>query len=446
MNDKPTYKELLSKLAALQEQNDILCLDFSLQTLERDKHAAELEIANIELKHQNGEKKKRAAELKIANVELEHQNLEKEKRAAELIIANIELEHQSKEKGKRAAELVLANIELEHQQKEKEKRAEELKIANVELKHESSEKKKRAAELIIANVELVFQKEEKAKRAAEFMVSKIKLAQQDEENEKLEEELAIANLAVSLQSELVIAKEKAEQNETQVRALNATKDKLFSIIAHDLRSPFHSIIGLSNLLAFSVKSEEKEEMQSYIEMLSTSAKSTLDLLDNLLEWAKSQTGLIKFNPVKVNLEPIIVEIFDILNPTAEIKRISLNYDQSVDIEIDADENMLKTVLRNLIYNAIKFTNSNGRIDIYACNMEGFIEITVKDNGIGIMKSVQDKLFNIDNNISTRGTADEQGSGLGLILCKEFINKHSGKIWIDSKEGKGSSFKFSLPFK
>jgi signal transduction histidine kinase len=444
MIDKPTYQELENQIAELQNQNKILHLDFSLQSLERDKRASELKIANIELQHQNGEKKKRAAELKIANVELKHQSREKEKRAAELMIANIELEYQSKEKGKRAAELVIANIELEYQSKEKVKRADELKMATIELKHQSSEKKKRAAELIIANIELVFQKEEKAKRAAELIISKVRFAQQSEENEKLEEELLIANLAVALQSELTLAKEKAEENEVLLSALNATKDKLFSIIAHDLRSPFNSITGLSELLNYSADDKDFEEVKSLAAMILTSSNGGLILLDNLLNWAKSQTGQINFKPETLELKPIIEELFELLKPTAQLKHISLNYNPTIAADVYADENMLKTVLRNLISNAIKFTETSGKIDIFTKNVADRIETTVSDNGVGMNEKALDQLFKLGVNVATSGTANEKGSGLGLLLCKEFIDRHGGRIWVESDPEKGSAFTFSLP--
>jgi signal transduction histidine kinase len=425
MNDKPTYQVLENQVAELHTQNEILRSDFSFQSLEREKRAAELKIANIELKHQKGEKKKRAAALKIANIELDYQNGEKEKRAAELKIANIELIHQSREKGRRAGEL---------------------KIANTELIYQSGEKKKRAAELIIANIELVFQKEEKAKRAAELVISKIKFAQQSDENEKLADELIIANLAVALQSDLIVAKEKAEENEIQLIALNATKDRLFSIIAHDLRSPFHSILGISDLLIKNIENSEAENTAELLGFISLSAKKTLILLDNLLDWAKSQTGQINFESERFILSSTIQEILDISLASAKLKNISLNYMPSYDMEVFTNENMLKIVLRNLISNAIKFTKSGGNINVLAISKQNQVEISISDNGVGMNKETCTKLFNISisENTSSIGTANEKGSGLGLILCKEFVEKLDGKIWVESELGKGSSFKFTLP--
>ena len=402
MINEPTYQELEDQIAELQKQNESLSLNFSIQSLEREK---------------------RAAELKIANIELEHQSREKEKRAAELKIANIELEHQSEEKGKRADELVIANVELTHQSEEKEKRADEL---------------------VIANIELVFQNQEKAKRASELIISKIKLAQQSKENEKLEEELIIANLAVALQSELIVAKEKAEENEIQLIELNATKDKLFSIIAHDLRSPFNGIIGFSELLIDNLKGFEITKSEKYLGIIHSLAQDTLVLLDNLLHWAKMQTGQISFNPKKIILSSIILEIIETSNSMAKIKDISLNQMESDDIELYADENMLTMVLRNLISNAIKFTKPGGEINVSALQNDKFIEIAVSDNGVGMNEDNQNKLFRLETNETTIGTVNEKGSGLGLVLCKEFVEKLGGNIWVESELGKGSDFKFTLP--
>ncbi len=245
---------------------------------------------------------------------------------------------------------------------------------------------------------------------------------------------------------LIAAKEKAEKNEVELRELNAIKDKLFSIIAHDLRSPFNHILSFSELLIENVKDLEITETEKYLGIINSSANHTLILLDNLLNWAKSQTGKIYFNPEKLFFSNVILEIIELKKSIANSKKISLNYFSSDEIEVYADENMLKTILRNLISNAIKFTNSGGKIDIYAITITEpkQVEITISDNGIGMSEDIKDKVFSIGAQISQTGTANEKGSGLGLILCKEFIEKHGGKIWVESKLGKGSDFKFTLP--
>jgi len=234
------------------------------------------------------------------------------------------------------------------------------------------------------------------------------------------------------------------ESETQLIELNATKDKLFSIIAHDLRSPFNTILGYSDLLSNSAKTYDTERIVKFSTDINSAAVNTLALLDNLLNWAKSQTGQITFKPVKLNLQPIIAQTIEVLNSTAKIKNISLNYIQSDSIEVYADQDMLNVILRNLIANALKFTNSRGAIAVNAMQKNNFIEITVSDNGVGMNEETLNKLFKIDTTITTNGTANEKGSGLGLILCKEFVEKQGGTIWVESEPNKGATFHFTLP--
>ena len=247
----------------------------------------------------------------------------------------------------------------------------------------------------------------------------------------------------------ITERKKAEQalmkRDTELREANTTKDKLFSIIAHDLRSPFSSILGFSELLLEDREDYDVATYKMYSKQINSSAKNTLVLLDNLLNWAKSQTGQINFKPEKAVLASIIQEIFELSNLSAKNKNIVLNHIPSEEIIVFADPNMIKTVLRNLISNAIKFTNSNGKIDVYALQNDKFIEIAVSDNGVGMNEETRNKLFSIETNETTLGTANEKGSGLGLLLCKEFVEKHGGKIWIESEEGKGSIFYFTLPY-
>ncbi len=236
-----------------------------------------------------------------------------------------------------------------------------------------------------------------------------------------------------------------KERESQLRELNSTKDKLFSIIAHDLRSPFTAILGLSEILIDNIQDFAVAESEKYLGIINSSAQNTLTLLDNLLTWAKSQTGKNTFQPEIIHLRKVISSIFEESKSIAKIKNISLNYHQTYEIEIYADVNMLKTILRNLISNAIKYTHSNGKIVISAVKYQNTTEITVLDNGVGMSEDTQNKLFKIDANITTPGTAEEKGSGLGLILCKEFVERHGGEIWVKSESGKGSAFTFSFPF-
>jgi signal transduction histidine kinase len=233
------------------------------------------------------------------------------------------------------------------------------------------------------------------------------------------------------------------QQSKELKELNSTKDKLFSIIAHDLRSPFNSILGFSELLSENIRDYDIEKSEEFIAIINSTAKHTLALLDNLLDWAKIQTGQMDYKPMSLRLQPVIQEIIDILNSSATIKNIKLNYAQSEDFIVHADPNMLKTILRNLIQNSIKFTNPGGKVDIYVVSKEKQVEVTVADNGTGMNETTRNKLFKKNANFTSFGTANESGSGLGLILCKEFVKDLGGKIWVESEVGKGSRFTFTL---
>ncbi|MGQ1911006.1 sensor histidine kinase [Marinifilum sp. RC60d5] len=252
-------------------------------------------------------------------------------------------------------------------------------------------------------------------------------------------------LLKEIDENIIILKNKIiETDKLKLEELNNTKDKLFSIIAHDLRSPFNSIIGFSDLLNDNIKTLKTEKTKEYLSFINSAAKNTLTLLDNLLNWAKSQTGQINFNQKQIILTLIIGEIIELSNSTAAAKKIALTKNSIDDIKVYADEEMLRIILRNLVSNAIKFTNTGGNISILTKKEKLQIEIAVSDNGVGMNNDTKNKLFKLETNVSTIGTANEKGSGLGLILCKEFIEKHGGKIWVESKLGKGSVFKFTLP--
>lgn len=235
-----------------------------------------------------------------------------------------------------------------------------------------------------------------------------------------------------------------QEREHQLRDLNATKDKLFSIIAHDLRSPFNAILGFSELLRENSQELADGERKEYVEFIHVSASSALNLLDNLLNWARSQSGRTQFTPEAVQLRSVIHDIISMTSSQAKIKNIAIHSRLIDDIEVHADVNMLKTILRNLVSNAIKYTNENGEIAIAAERKEAYIEVSVSDEGVGMSEETLNLLFTMDTNITTMGTANEKGSGLGLVLCKDFVNNHGGQIWASSELGKGSTFHFTLP--
>jgi signal transduction histidine kinase len=240
------------------------------------------------------------------------------------------------------------------------------------------------------------------------------------------------------------AKEKAEKNEIQLRELNTTKDKLFSIIAHDLRSPFTSIIGLSEILLEDEIDTSNEQTEEYISIINSTAKETNVLLDNLLNWAKSQTGGLRLILENISLSEIIQEIVELNISLAKAKNISIHFPTKADIELHTDKNILKTILRNIISNAIKFTEIAGNINISATSNQNHIEISISDNGVGMSQETISKLFDISTNTTLPGTSSEKGSGLGLIVCKEFVEKLGGHIWVESEVDKGSDFRFTLP--
>jgi len=241
------------------------------------------------------------------------------------------------------------------------------------------------------------------------------------------------------------AQNELKESQEKLTELNATKDKFFSIIAHDLKNPFSSIWGFSDLLINNYDSYDKEKIIRFIKNIKSSSQNTYKLLENLLVWSMSQTGKIEFSPIKFNVYNVIFEEISLSENLSFAKNININYNIDKNINVIADRNMISTVLRNLITNAIKYTNKNGEITITAENLNQFIKISISDNGIGISQEIIDKLFNISNKQSMPGTEREQGTGLGLILCKEFIEKHEGKIWAESEIDKGSTFSFTLPF-
>ena len=250
-------------------------------------------------------------------------------------------------------------------------------------------------------------------------------------------------------TELKKTGEALKESEAKLRESNKTKDKFFSIIAHDLRSPFNSILGFSNILNENFDEYDTEEQKQFLGFIHQGIQNTYKLLENLLLWSRSQRGIIDFNPKKINLHLLSLETIELLNQSVESKSITLTNQISENFHVDADKDMLSTIMRNLISNAIKFTPQSGEISIKAHlvtneNEQNFTEITVKDSGVGISREIQSKLFDIGENTSTEGTEHEKGTGLGLILCDEFVEKHGGKIWVESEVGKGSEFIFTLP--
>jgi PAS domain S-box-containing protein len=225
--------------------------------------------------------------------------------------------------------------------------------------------------------------------------------------------------------------------------LNNEKDKFFSIISHDLKSPFNSIIGLSEMLVDQVKEKDYEGIDKYATIILNSSHRAMNLLMNLMEWSQSQTGRMLFLPEKLDVNTLIFDVLHLLKESANQKSIDLKVDLSKQIFVIGDKAMISAILRNLISNAIKFTREDGSIYISVSQKKKETVISVKDNGVGIPKDIVSKLFRIDDNYTSPGTHQEKGTGLGLILCKEFVDKHDGRISVESVEGEGSEFCFTL---
>jgi ligand-binding sensor domain-containing protein/signal transduction histidine kinase len=235
-----------------------------------------------------------------------------------------------------------------------------------------------------------------------------------------------------------------KQQKDQLQELNSTKDKFFSIIAHDLRSPFQSLLGLSEVLLEEMRESDKAEQKSYVRAIYNSSHHIFSLVENLLTWSRTQTNKITFEPKEINVSSIIDNITSLLKPNFIQKNISVGKEFKSGKSGYADKNMVEMVIRNLISNAIKFTPQNGKISISLTENKNDLQIEIRDNGVGISIKDQKKLFRIDSNYGSEGTNGEIGTGLGLILCKEFIEKNNGKIWVESKLNEGSSFFFTIP--
>jgi len=233
------------------------------------------------------------------------------------------------------------------------------------------------------------------------------------------------------------------ESQSNLEELNAMKDKFFSIVAHDLRSPISSFLTVSDYLSNPSHNVTREQMIHFAKGLNDSASHLYKLLENLLQWSIFQTGGMIFNPENILLNEVLAQNIDLIKRDAEKKEIDLTFSIEENTKVLADVDMLNTVLRNLINNAIKFTNIGGKIDILVKNNNRYVEVNVIDNGIGISEENLEKLFRIDIRHTTQGTLEEKGTGLGLILCKEFVEKNGGKIKVKSKRGQGTSIIFTL---
>ncbi len=255
----------------------------------------------------------------------------------------------------------------------------------------------------------------------------------------------------NLQRQLI--KEKRTLEETLIKLnstvkelneANATKDKFFSIIAHDLKNPFTTIIGFSEYLKSNLREMELSEIEEIIEMMNTSGHTTYKLLEDILMWSRSHLGKMPFSPECTSLADLWEEVSGPLILSAENKEITLNFYGGNTPSLFCDKNMVKTVIRNLVSNAVKFSYRGGSVNITAEVGKKFATISISDKGVGIAPEMLEKIWVVGSHHSSSGTESESGTGLGLVICKEFVQAHGGTIWAESKPGEGSSFNFTIP--
>jgi len=253
------------------------------------------------------------------------------------------------------------------------------------------------------------------------------------------------DLLTQKNKELEATLRRLKESELNLKELNATKDKFFSIIGHDLRNPLNALLGFSELISGTTRDYTLEEIRKYNKIINDSARNIHQLVENLLDWSRSQAGNIDFSPKHCTLLPVTNDIQNIFNIQIKKKNITVFNNIPENFNVFADKNLLSTILRNLVSNAIKFTPSGGYITLSAEKSNGKVDISVSDTGIGMTRDQINNLFHLDTHVIKNGTSDEKGTGLGLLLCKEFIDIHKGTIQVESEPDKGSTFTFSLPY-
>ncbi len=255
-----------------------------------------------------------------------------------------------------------------------------------------------------------------------------------------------ADITALKKAEDLIKKQKTELEirGRELEKANLTKDKFFSIIAHDLKNPFHTIIGFSELLLRDYKDLDDQRKREYLRLINESSQQANTLLENLLNWSRTQTGRIQCNPSLMELNSTVHQVRGRLHSAMKSKEIVFENKVPVDTPVWADQNMIRTVLRNLMSNAVKFTPPKGRLEVSSEKDAGRVTVRVSDTGVGIAKDKLDKLFDLGELSTTQGTDGEQGTGLGLLICHEFVIQNGGTLNVSSQEGKGSTFSFDLP--
>lgn len=266
------------------------------------------------------------------------------------------------------------------------------------------------------------------KEALKAFLLELKIRKQNEE---------LKELNASLEDKVV-------QRTKELQIANASKDKFFSIIAHDLKNPFNALLNLSEMMIDNWEMMDDNDKKDFLSEIHSSSKNTYNLLKNLLEWSRTQTGKITMEKVSFSPRDVLEQNIKVLTQHANNKNISITNQINEELKCLADLNMISTVFRNLLSNAIKFTNSDGKITISVSTANNTSTFCIADSGIGMTDEVRNNLFNITEKVQRTGTSNETGTGLGLLLCKEFVEKNQGEIFVESEQGKGSKFFFSLP--
>ncbi|MCX6145908.1 MAG: PAS domain S-box protein [Candidatus Kapabacteria bacterium] len=270
------------------------------------------------------------------------------------------------------------------------------------------------------------------------IISFIAVKEDITDKKKIEEEVKI------LMEELIAKNKLIEETNIKLEASIKEKDKFFSIIAHDLKSPISGFLGLSEVMSNNSYDMTIDEMREYSKLMFASAESLYKLLENLLTWSVLKRGLVSFSQDKTDLNQIVENNLHLIASRANLKEISLINNCSNEINVFSDASMLNGIFRNLISNSVKFTIRGGKITVDAKVIDGMVQISIQDTGIGMPKEMLPKLFLIGEKTSRKGTENESSTGLGLMLCKEYIEKHNGTIWAESEEGKGTTFYFTMP--
>lgn len=294
----------------------------------------------------------------------------------------------------------------------------------------------------IAELETIYEKEKKEREAKAYKAKSVELAQ-------MNQRLTAAYKTIEEKSiQMELAFRKLEQSEAALQESNTAKDKFFSILAHDIKNPLSGLVLSSSLLMEYHSRMTPGDIKGSAERIHRAAKQLSTLIGNLLEWSRSQTGTLQYAPAVYDLKELVSDTVAVVTSMADSKKIQLINEVHTSMEVFVDDHMISTVLRNLISNAIKFTREGGHVKVSVdVDRDSEVVVTVSDDGVGMEPEViQNKLFRLEVHHTTQGTAREKGTGLGLILCKEFIEKNGGQIWAESDPGVGSAFKFTLPYK